>query len=129
MKSLLSLLVLLSPAVTFICQANVTQRITPVEDTSKAGTCPPQQDLSLSPCTRICTSDKECPSVYKCCTTFCDGAYCQIPNDKPGQCPPVVASDQTTCAKVTSCQSDTKCDEDLKCCPTACNKSSCQKPV
>ncbi|KAM3914294.1 waprin-Phi1-like [Leptodactylus fuscus] len=104
------------------------EAVTASSDTSvKPGECP-KSELILGICFRRCNNDSDCVGVRKCCETPCNGYMCQLPNDKPGSCPPL-EDNTANCATSTTCTSDTNCSEEQKCCPNACNTLSCQAPV
>ncbi|XP_069824797.1 waprin-Phi2-like [Dendropsophus ebraccatus] len=109
--------------------ASVTSPSPTVVPTNKTGTCPTLGSFPLGICSRRCNDDSDCSGVRKCCKTSCNGYQCQIPDYKPGSCPPVEIINGTTCDPSLQCLSDSKCEEDLKCCPNSCNHLSCQNKV
>ncbi|XP_056381041.1 WAP four-disulfide core domain protein 2-like [Hyla sarda] len=108
--------------------ANVTQSPAVIA-TSKPGICPVLGDFTLEICFKKCNNDFECDGVRKCCKTSCNGFQCQIPDEKPGACPPFQNINGTTCDPSVHCTSDNKCEGEQKCCPDGCNRTSCQNPV
>ncbi|XP_074868088.1 waprin-Phi1-like [Carettochelys insculpta] len=95
--------------------------------TKKEGVCP-SLVLTMANCTEECQDDGDCEENLKCCPTGC-GRSCQIPDEKPGQCPEVSGGIPMLGLCKDLCSSDTQCQGSLKCCRNGCRKLVCTEPV